>query len=530
MEPPLNHINAVTNVIIEYLKSNPNVLETPGIFRETGEPLAIATAMAALSNEPNLIAFEALGADFLNSPHNIASLYKMYLKCATANIISDESISSLIHDYQSIVLSGNMTDKAEHHYGYLIQHLISQNHLSVAHFLYQHAQLCLLVAKYESSNNMNLSNAVMVLCDMAFQDFVFGRISPDVQLKFNIALQKNILQALQDTATCDFSKPWFDQTERAAPKEKETNRPSEPIEEPIAEEDIRKESYEEIDVIKEGKADVSVEEGERAEQIDNDNQQTQDQQADLQHAMVDEVSLSKEQPSSSSHDSPDAPASAFSMVGGLLKNAKQMAQKTIDDLTKKSSDKPAQSASPQVKKAPVDYKSEALKTFKKSKRVMHEMVSLAFNKEITLETDQYAAPVKEVPEFEAQIHILKEHLSTYQQAKEQENKQDMATSKQVCRQDKPMINELINDVEQELQSIYFGFQAGEPMDTLNSRLSVVMEKKWRALSKVKEMNEGDVICPNDEFDSKFEGILSLHAAIRQAIQSMISNDSAPEDE
>ena len=78
--------------------------------------------------------------------------------------------------------------------------------------------------------------------------------------------------------------------------------------------------------------------------------------------------------------------------------------------------------------------------------------------------------------------------------------------------------------------IFKGLQSDESLEALSEKLREITDNKWRPLAKIREIDQEGIISSGDDFDIKFERLLSLHAGIHQALQSMSSQGESTADQ
>lgn len=551
--PTLSTLNIILDQILDYLTKHPDTLDIPGIFREMGSPLAIAKGLMHIAEDPINNTIETFEKEFFDNKHNLSGLYKYALKTVKDPFSKKDNVKAVINE-----VSRKLNENVNVDFNDVITSLIDQQNHEEAKYLYQHSHLCWLIAQHEAKNHINLSNAVLIMCGMEFQDYLFGQLPLEHQLIFNMKLQKTIVSALSDAQKIDFSQHFSEAFPQAAsqaqvvgiPQDQSEKAPQETVEEapvedtkedqPAEEESKGAEKVQPFAAHQEklkglfknvkGMAEKTITDftkGKPAPAKEEQAENAQDASAKPQEAQTTQTEDTQ------TAQKPQMFAEQQEMVKGLFKDIKGMAEKTISDFTKKPSGKPAAPVQPAVQKEPVDYKKEALKTFKKSKRIFKEMVALTLDKDLPIDSEEDEKESLELltlDEFIEKTNEIEAHLKNYYQAVADENKEEMGKTRQVCRSDQAVVNILIADVEKELQTIYMGFQEGADVEALANHLESIKKSKWRRIAKIKEMDESEVICQGDDFDNKFETIVTLNVGITQAIQSMLYSGDKEDDD
>ncbi|MCS5709039.1 hypothetical protein CC99x_009000 [Candidatus Berkiella cookevillensis] len=478
-------LNTVLDQVLQYANENENFLKTTGIFREAGEPLAVMKALMLISKDPLMSPLKSLPDDFLKNPHNVSSIYKYFVKNIKDKFSENDSINAIISNFQDKILkytSLSTEDKETISFLDFIHQLIASNALFESKFLHNHLHLCYKIAQNQNDNKMNQDVAVLVLCDLGFQDYVFGVLPVETQLMVNLNLQKIIAHNLKIKGDTEFQKNF-------------------------------NEKYPEL--VEKIQSVVQVASPEPESKPELETEVTEDS------ALLDEASTTKKK--------------AFPFVEhqeklkGMFKDIKSMATKTITDFTKKPT-APAAGVVPVAPKAPIDYKKQAMEVWLKTKKITKEMVALTLDKDIPIEfTDDKVEDVISYDDFSVKISAIYSHLNECMKAIEENNKQEIASKRLICKNDQKEIDVLILDLEKEFRLIFKGLQSGESLEALSVKLGEITDNKWRPLAKIREIDQEGIISAGDDFDIKFERLLSLHAGIHQALQSMSQQDESTTD-
>lgn len=472
----VDKLNAVLDQILQYASENEQFLKTPGIFREVGEPLAVMKALMLVSKDPLMNPIKSLADDFFNNPHNVANIYKYFVKNIKDKFTENEAVNTAIAAFQERILKyGTLSSEEQEKISFLdfIQQLVAKESLSESKFLHNHLHLCYKIAQNQNENKMTQEVAVLVLCGLEFQDYVFGKVPLENQLILNLNLQKIISHTLAVSGDAVFEKNFNEKYPELSEK-------------------------------------MHVTEQEVAPSI-VDNSDTA-------------------APHATSDKKPVPFAEHQEKLKGMFNDLKGMASKTIADFTKKPQ-APAAGAVPAAPKTPIDYKKQAMETWTKTKKIAKEMVALTLDKDIPIEfNEDKVEDVISNEDFSQKISLIYTHLDDCIKAIEENNKQEIPSKRLICKNDQKEIDVLILDLEKEFRLIFKGLQSGEAVEALSEKLNEITDNKWRPLAKIRDTDQQGIISAGEEFDVKFERLLSLHAGIHQAVQSMSPQDGSTTDE
>lgn len=475
-------LNTVLDQVLEYANENEDFLKTPGIFREAGEPLAVMQALMLISKDPLMNPLKSLPDDFLKNPHNVSSVYKYFVKNSKDKFSENDSINTIIVAFRDKILKyASLSKEKKEKISFLdfIHQLIAHSFLFESKFLHDHLHLCYKIAQNQNDNKMNQDVAILVLCDLGFQDYVFGVLPVETQLIVNLNLQKIIAHSLKIKGDTEFQKCFNEKYPELAEKMQSVPQVVSPKVELTPELETEFSEHTEVSTT-EKKTLSSVEHQEK--------------------------------------------------LKAMFKDIKSMAIKTINDLTKKPA-APSDGAVPVVPKAPIDYKKQAMEVWSKTKKITKEMVALTLDKDIPIEfTDDKVEDIISYDDFSVKISSIYTHLEECMKAIEENNKQEIASKRLICKNDQKEIDVLILDLEKEFRLIFKGLQSGESLEALSVKLGEITDNKWRPLAKIREIDQEGIISAGDDFDIKFERLLSLHAGIHQALQSMSQQDNLTADE
>lgn len=249
---------------------------------------------------------------------------------------------------------------------------------------------------------------------------------------------------------------------------------------------------------------------------------------------------------------------------GLFGSLKGSVEKSIGDITKKkkteasensaesgdnpvpnqgtsssqtSAEKPsseqtaAQSTKPAAQKPQTDYVEMLRGGLGQASKMAKEMMALAMNKEIDIDYSKIdKAKLMTVEQFQSEVKVLSLHLEAYQHAKQAEDKQSIATTRAACKQDEALIKSMIKDIEIELMRIHRDLQSDEGFQEAKAHFKLITKEKWRPLVHIKEEDTDAAFGASADFDDKFSHLLSLNAAINQAIHSSESSSSEDTDD
>ncbi|MGE4349912.1 MAG: hypothetical protein AB7D28_09105 [Candidatus Berkiella sp.] len=479
-------LNTVLDQVLQYANENEDFLKVAGIFREAGEPLAVMKALMLVSKDPLANPLKNLPDDFLKNPHNISNIYKYFVKNIKDKFSENDSKNEIIISFQEKILkysSFSREEKETISFLDFIHQLIASSALSESKFLHNHLHLCYKIAQNQHDNKMSQDVVVLVLCDLGFQDYVFGVLPVETQLIFNLNLQKIIAHSLKTKGDTEFQNNFNEKYPELAEKMQSMTQMVSP--EPELKPELETEISEST-------------------------------------ASFDEASTTEKK------------ALPFAehqeKLKGMFKDIKSMATKTIADFTKKPA-VPASGAASVAPKAPIDYKKQAMEVWSKTKKITKEMVALTLDKDIPIEfTEDKAEDLIHYDDFSEKISAIYSHLNACMKAIEENNKQEIASKRLICKNDQKEIDILILDLEKEFRLIFKGLQSGESLEALSEKLREITDNKWRPLAKIREIDQEGIISSGDDFDIKFERLLSLHAGIHQALQSMSSQDVSTADE
>lgn len=204
----------------------------------------------------------------------------------------------------------------------------------------------------------------------------------------------------------------------------------------------------------------------------------------------------------------------------IYQELKGFVQKTLGDFTSKKSKPTPETKSAMPPKPPVDYKKLLQEKYQEGRQVFKELVALGLNKEIPIdERSKVHVPLLTEQAFVQKLSEIKTHLQNYKLAVSENKKEEIGAARAYCKNDKPEIDQLIFDLEQELEGLFSKLQDEDTYEKALKELEVVKSQKWKELVSLREEDEDHLIFSPDEFDSKFEKVLYLHAAIQQFIQS-----------
>lgn len=190
----------------------------------------------------------------------------------------------------------------------------------------------------------------------------------------------------------------------------------------------------------------------------------------------------------------------------------------------------AESSEPTAKKTQTDYVEMLKGGLGQASKMAKEMMALAMNKEIDIDYAKIdKAKVMSVEQFQSEVKVLSLHLEAYQHAKQAEDKQSIATSRAACKQDETLVKSMIKDIEIELMRIHRDLQSEEDFEEAKAHFKVITKQKWRPLVNIKEQDTDAAFGASADFDDKFSHLLSLNAAINQAIHSSESSSSEDTD-
>lgn len=191
----------------------------------------------------------------------------------------------------------------------------------------------------------------------------------------------------------------------------------------------------------------------------------------------------------------------------------------------------AESAEPAAKKPQTDYVEMLRGGLGQASKMAKEMMALAMNKEIDIDyTKIDKAKVMTVEQFQSEIKVLSLHLEAYQHAKQAEDKQSIATTRAACKQDEALVKAMIKDIEIELMRIHRDLQSESDFEQAKDHFKEITKLKWRPLVHIKEEDTDAAFGASADFDDKFSHLLSLNAAINQAIHSSESSSSEDTDD
>jgi len=220
-------------------------------------------------------------------------------------------------------------------------------------------------------------------------------------------------------------------------------------------------------------------------------------------------------------------------IKNLFGSFKDTVEKTVGDFTKKKSLAVDESATTKDEsdstkippKAPVDYKALAKEKFSQAQKIAKEMVALAQNKDIELDfSDAENTNLIPYDKYKKNINLMSEHLEAYLLAKEEGDKQVLASTRAVCRQDQTMLFSMIKDIETELLLIYRAIEQDGKIEVLQEDFNQVTQSKWRPLVALKEKDIDGTLCSSEEFNAKFTGLLALNGGINNAIHSRLEGE------
>ncbi len=217
-------------------------------------------------------------------------------------------------------------------------------------------------------------------------------------------------------------------------------------------------------------------------------------------------------------------------IKGLFGAFKNTVEKAVGDLTQKKSSavsetedatqKTSESKTPP--KPSVDYKALAKEKFSQAQKIAKEMVALAQNKDIEIDfSEAENAKLISYDEYKNNIALMSEHLEAYFVAKDEGDKQVLASTRSVCRQDQTMLFSMIKDIETELLLIYRAIEQEGELETLQEDFNQITEHKWRPLVALKEKDVDSTLCSAEKFNEKFTDLLALNGAINNSIHSRL---------